>query len=130
MTCLPSSSKCHSSIGLAASEMVSINEITHDDVTTLLDVVFFIYLYQRWIYPTDPHRLNEFGTSANDQQLPPEGITSEGTMTSEGGVAPGDSGNTVEPAASFSGEESDVSLDGNSSNETVELRRRLHRRED
>ncbi|KAE8584940.1 hypothetical protein XENTR_v10021167 [Xenopus tropicalis] len=27
------------------------------------DVVFFIYLYQRWIYRVDPTRLNEFGTS-------------------------------------------------------------------
>lgn len=27
------------------------------------DVVFFIYLYQRWIYRVDPTRINEFGTS-------------------------------------------------------------------
>ncbi|OCT66125.1 cleft lip and palate transmembrane protein 1 homolog [Xenopus laevis] len=27
------------------------------------DVVFFIYLYQRWIYRVDPTRVNEFGTS-------------------------------------------------------------------
>lgn len=27
------------------------------------DVVFFIYLYQRWIYRVDPNRVNEFGTS-------------------------------------------------------------------
>ncbi|GAA6072414.1 cleft lip and palate transmembrane protein 1 homolog, partial [Tachysurus ichikawai] len=26
-------------------------------------VVFFIYLYQRWIYRVDPNRVNEFGTS-------------------------------------------------------------------
>lgn len=25
------------------------------------DIVFFIYLYQRWIYPIDPKRVNEFG---------------------------------------------------------------------
>ncbi|KAI9591208.1 cleft lip and palate transmembrane protein 1-domain-containing protein [Syncephalis fuscata] len=25
------------------------------------DVVFFVYLYQRWIYPVDPTRANEFG---------------------------------------------------------------------
>ncbi|KAJ8256399.1 hypothetical protein COCON_G00185510 [Conger conger] len=30
------------------------------------DVVFFIYLYQRWIYRVDPNRLNEFGTSGAD----------------------------------------------------------------
>ena len=27
------------------------------------DVIFFIFLYQKWIYPIDPKRLNEFGTS-------------------------------------------------------------------
>ncbi|XP_051900125.1 putative lipid scramblase CLPTM1 [Pristis pectinata] len=30
------------------------------------DVVFFIYLYQRWIYRVDPTRMNEFGTSGED----------------------------------------------------------------
>ena len=27
------------------------------------DIIFFIFLYQRWIYPTDPTRRNEFGYS-------------------------------------------------------------------
>merc|ERR1719259_895212 len=27
------------------------------------DVIFFIFLYQRWLYPVDPTRVNEFGTS-------------------------------------------------------------------
>ena len=31
-----------------------------------VDVVFFIYLYQRWIYRVDPNRVNEFGTSGVD----------------------------------------------------------------
>ena len=26
-------------------------------------MIFFIYLYQRWIYRIDPKRVNEFGTS-------------------------------------------------------------------
>ncbi|XP_003744055.1 cleft lip and palate transmembrane protein 1 homolog [Galendromus occidentalis] len=30
------------------------------------DIVFLIYLYQRWIYRVDPKRVNEFGTSAED----------------------------------------------------------------
>ncbi|MED6268316.1 Cleft lip and palate transmembrane protein 1 like protein [Characodon lateralis] len=30
------------------------------------DVVFFIYLYQRWIYRVDPNRVNEYGTSGLD----------------------------------------------------------------
>jgi hypothetical protein len=28
-----------------------------------LDIIFFIYLYQRYIYPVDRTRLNEFGTT-------------------------------------------------------------------
>ena len=32
------------------------------------DVVFFIYLYQRWIYRVDPTRVNEFGLSGEQQQ--------------------------------------------------------------
>ena len=30
------------------------------------DIIFFIYLYQRWIYPVDKSRKNEFGASAED----------------------------------------------------------------
>jgi hypothetical protein len=28
-----------------------------------LDIIFFIYLYQRYIYPVDRTRLNEYGTT-------------------------------------------------------------------
>ncbi|CAG8433031.1 8582_t:CDS:10 [Diversispora eburnea] len=31
------------------------------------DVVFFVYLYQRWIYPVDDKRANEYGQVANDE---------------------------------------------------------------
>lgn len=27
------------------------------------DIIFCIYVYQRWIYRVDPKRMNEFGTS-------------------------------------------------------------------
>jgi hypothetical protein len=27
------------------------------------DIVFFVYLYQRWLYPVDHARVNEFGYS-------------------------------------------------------------------
>lgn len=36
------------------------------------DIVFFIFLYQRWIYKVDSKRINEFGFSAEmleEQQL-------------------------------------------------------------
>lgn len=31
-----------------------------------LDIIFVIYLYQRWIYPTDYTRVNEFGQGGVD----------------------------------------------------------------
>jgi len=70
----------------------------------------------------DPHRVNEFGTSADNQQQPVEGGADqqpaiEGTTEDD----------TVEPTGS-SEVDSELSLDGNS--ETDELRRRLHKRED
>ena len=38
----------------------------------LLDIIFFIYLYQRYIYPVDRTRLNEFGTTGEtDSALVP-----------------------------------------------------------
>lgn len=33
------------------------------------DIIFLIYLYQRWIYPVDRNRRNEFGTSADDLEV-------------------------------------------------------------
>lgn len=39
-----------------------------------LDIIFFIYLYQRYIYPVDRTRLNEFGTTGEtDSALVPVG---------------------------------------------------------
>ncbi|XP_068034121.1 putative lipid scramblase CLPTM1 [Anomalospiza imberbis] len=35
------------------------------------DVVFFIYLYQRWIYRVDPTRVNEFGGTGEAPEPPP-----------------------------------------------------------
>lgn len=44
--------------------MLFIDGVT--SVSSSADVVFFIYLYQRWIYRVDPNRVNEFGTSGAD----------------------------------------------------------------
>ena len=33
------------------------------------DVIFVIYLYQRWVYRVDPTRRNEFGSAATDEEL-------------------------------------------------------------
>ncbi|KAK0397603.1 hypothetical protein QR680_002188 [Steinernema hermaphroditum] len=50
------------------------------------DIIFLVYLYQRWIYRVDPTRVNEFGTSMDDptgvnQQDEAQAI--EGTAASE-----------------------------------------------
>uniref|UniRef100_A0A6I8MY17 CLPTM1 regulator of GABA type A receptor forward trafficking n=1 Tax=Ornithorhynchus anatinus TaxID=9258 RepID=A0A6I8MY17_ORNAN len=52
------------------------------------DVVFFIYLYQRWIYRVDPTRLNEFGTSGEGLAGAPSGPSPTGdTVQPESGTA-------------------------------------------
>lgn len=33
------------------------------------DLVFLVYLYQRWLYPIDNKRVNEFGESFEDQEI-------------------------------------------------------------
>ncbi|KAK4253528.1 hypothetical protein QN277_010189 [Acacia crassicarpa] len=32
------------------------------------DIIFLIYLYQRWVYPVDKKRINEFGFGGEDDQ--------------------------------------------------------------
>ncbi|XP_064839024.1 lipid scramblase CLPTM1L-like [Oncorhynchus masou masou] len=34
------------------------------------DVVFLVYLYQRWLYPVDKTRMNEYGLSYNEEEKP------------------------------------------------------------
>lgn len=36
------------------------------------DIIFLIYLYQRWAYRVDPSRVNEYGTSLEHPQGAPE----------------------------------------------------------
>lgn len=50
------------------------------------DIVFFVFLYQRWIYKTDPKRINEFGYSGEmeenvQNQLAITAETSNGQVT-------------------------------------------------
>ncbi|VDM21312.1 unnamed protein product [Hydatigera taeniaeformis] len=63
------------------------------------DAIFFIYLYQRWIYRIDPKRVNEFGVSkemlddkkedgkeveaANGERAEPKGGMEEGVAKDE-----------------------------------------------
>merc|ERR1712002_638946 len=44
------------------------------------DVIFFIFLYQRWLYPVDPTRLNEFGTSEELLSKISEGAVQNGDV--------------------------------------------------
>lgn len=46
------------------------------------DIVFFIFLYQRWIYRVDPKRVNEYGTTGEDHQ-PQEPEDSEAAPSPE-----------------------------------------------
>ena len=49
-----------------------------------LDIIFFIYLYQRYIYPVDRKRVNEFGTSGEpDTALVPTEEQSQIDTTNE-----------------------------------------------
>ncbi|KAK9493957.1 cleft lip and palate transmembrane protein 1-domain-containing protein [Lipomyces doorenjongii] len=41
--------------------------ILHRLATLRDDVIFFIYLYQTWLYRVDPTRINEFGQVADDE---------------------------------------------------------------
>jgi len=46
------------------------------------DVIFFIFLYQRWIYPIDPHRINEFGYNQEMLNSPAPASEVNGTVPS------------------------------------------------
>ncbi|KAL9952468.1 hypothetical protein ACROYT_G039730 [Oculina patagonica] len=55
------------------------------------DIIFFIYLYQRWIYPIDPKRVNEFGLTGEPADgtdtADPSTQQSEETKPIENGAA-------------------------------------------
>lgn len=55
------------------------------------DIVFFIFLYQRWIYKVDKSRVNEFGIS---------GEMEEEAKNKSGAVAAIDNGAANAPSAS------------------------------
>ena len=41
------------------------------------DIIFLIYVYQRWIYRVDPKRVNEFGISGEDLAGRPSTVSGE-----------------------------------------------------
>lgn len=53
-------------------------------------MIFFIYLYQKWIYPIDYKRVNEFGVTGEDLQssdVNDDGQANVSNENSENGVA-------------------------------------------
>ena len=59
------------------------------NVSLFVDIVFFIYLYQRWIYRVDPKRVNEFGTSGEDANL--QGAATGENSAPDPSISPGES---------------------------------------
>ena len=55
-------------------------------------MIFFIYLYQRYIYRVDPKRVNEFGTSQEmleqNGEAAIEGANGDATPALEGSTEP------------------------------------------
>jgi hypothetical protein len=78
--------------------------------TFVSDIVFFIFLYQRWIYKTDPTRVNEFGFSREMEQ---EAAASQSRQQANGAV----------PAIT-------ASESGQQANGAVPARERTHRKQD
>ena len=48
------------------------------------DIIFFIYLYQKWIYPVDKSRVNEFGVSGEELEQA-TGTEGENAAITDGG---------------------------------------------
>jgi hypothetical protein len=50
-----------------------------------LDIIFFIYLYQRYIYPVDRTRVNEYGTTGETDSavVPVENDASKSSQISD-----------------------------------------------
>ncbi|KAF0700308.1 Aste57867_9121 [Aphanomyces stellatus] len=42
------------------------------------DIIFFVYLYQRWIYRVDKSRVNEFGQGGDDEDQAPKELPAPG----------------------------------------------------
>ena len=61
-----------------------------------VDMVFLIYLYQRWIYPVDKTRVNEFGQGGEDEEGEK---TDAATATSETDDANNNSNNNNESSS-------------------------------
>lgn len=78
-------------------------------VSSSSDIVFFIFLYQRWIYKVDSKRINEFGFSA-EMLAEQQAKSNQTNALTDGGSDPKVADDSVPaPAAVSSGASSDES---------------------
>jgi hypothetical protein len=49
----------------------------------LADLIFLIYVYQRWIYPVDKKRVNEFGFGGEGEDDQPQAVDSAETVAAK-----------------------------------------------
>ncbi|KAK4110746.1 cleft lip and palate transmembrane 1 [Canariomyces notabilis] len=56
--------------------------ILHRLATFRDDIIFFIYLYQRWAYKVDYSRVNEFGQGGEDEEVKDEKVKTEKALPS------------------------------------------------
>ena len=65
-------------------------------VCACADIIFFVYLYQRWLYPVDASRRNEFGSAADDDAAVAAQHSDEApSQLTQPPVQPQSSGNTA-----------------------------------
>eukprot|EP00069_Balaena_mysticetus_P001899 bmy_15582T0 len=74
------------------------------------DVVFFIYLYQRWIYRVDPTRVNEFGMSGEAPTAAGALAPAPAPATTTAAAAAREEASTPPPARPTQGASSDSEL--------------------
>nr|CAD1836923.1 unnamed protein product [Ananas comosus var. bracteatus] len=60
------------------------------------DVIFLIYLYQRWIYPVDKKRVNEFGFGGEDEGEGKENLLTNEATAAQDGAATSDAATSDE----------------------------------
>ena len=72
-------------------ELLIVNEVELSFIcyVSITDIVFFIYLYQRWIYPIDPKRVNEFGLTGEPVDNTDTADPNEAKPSEDGAVTTG-----------------------------------------
>uniref|UniRef100_A0A183C4C7 Cleft lip and palate associated transmembrane protein 1 n=1 Tax=Globodera pallida TaxID=36090 RepID=A0A183C4C7_GLOPA len=73
------------------------------------DIIFLIYIYQRWIYRVDLKRVNEYGTSGDDQPGTTEEVLAIEADSSQ--LADGADGQSPEPESNTNEESSESKKD-------------------